>query len=860
MNGKNVTKGRQFDIVMGIIMQVMLFFPWFTTETGKYNAATYLYRILTADNVNNLIRQDFSKTIEYLNSSMSMLTGLIKAQMIILLTVQSILLVRLLLSFWKKVNNTLPGALIVLITASIMFFGSTGVDAVEGMSVTVYCVILCFVLGAWFLTGKMIDEWDEATRLEKIAKAEQKAFKKERKERLKFEGRYNPLFYHIIWKNFLGSWKDYTLLVISGILASGLIFSGFAIQSILKTDSGEDSLLLGQGIETILLNFLVVIFLLSAFLITFLLLFYIRRRISGYGMLLTLGIRRRTMFLFCGLELVVSQVLSILGGLVLGNIIVLIFRNIIQMFSEHTLKLGNVNGGAYVYTVLGTVGIFIVSLMATHDIFLETSLSAARNSAVAKEKAAGKLCWFGFLLGFPIAGYAIARFSERRAAEGILNIVIFLLGLYLILKNGWNIWLLLRKKYINIYLKNLVAGNAFYHKFRTSIRYIFVFVVVQFAALYIFNMQTVSNKIAESPETLFPYDFVCLANEADQPLFEEIQKKYDTKVQSFPMVRTATVDNTEAPNDYRECVIPQGQHIGISESTYRELKRLVGEKPREDLNLDKDGDNIYIVYQQDKATKAHPIDFFFDRKTPYVHIGQPVLLYGWIFREEIFPPRIVAGEEQSSLTGAFREGKYESLIVFSDEYFEKVSKTEVDGPRELMLLTVPEKYHDKVQEQLKKLSEAHKVDESYNALVKSVYSAKANEEQIASQRIMGQSVNLFVILMLLVVNLFVMHIKWTSELTDYQAKYAFLQCIGMRKKERVSTLRKEMRTFLIAPFITAAVCVCTFTAITWRLRGFNHTDILNYIKYAGLISIIYMIVVVLDFLFIQHTVIKKVEG
>ena len=140
-----MTKGRQFDIVMGIIMQVMLFFPWFTTETGKYNAATYLYRILTADNVNNLIRQDFSKTIEYLNSSMSMLTGLIKAQMIILLTVQSILLVRLLLSFWKKVNNTLPGALIVLITASIMFFGSTGVDAVEGMSVTVYCVILCFV-------------------------------------------------------------------------------------------------------------------------------------------------------------------------------------------------------------------------------------------------------------------------------------------------------------------------------------------------------------------------------------------------------------------------------------------------------------------------------------------------------------------------------------------------------------------------------------------------------------------------------------------------------------------------------------------------------------------------------------------
>ena len=44
----------------------------------------------------------------------------------------------------------------------------------------------------------------------------------------------------------------------------------------------------------------------------------------------------------------------------------------------------------------------------------------------------------------------------------------------------------------------------------------------------------------------------------------------------------------------------------------------------------------------------------------------------FLIGEKIYPTRTVKGEKTDILTGAFRQGSEENLVVFSDEYFEKV--------------------------------------------------------------------------------------------------------------------------------------------------------------------------------------------
>ena len=69
-----------------------------------------------------------------------------------------------------------------------------------------------------------------------------------------------------------------------------------------------------------------------------------------------------------------------------------------------------------------------------------------------------------------------------------------------------------------------------------------------------------------------------------------------------------------------------------------------------------------------------------------MRIGQPLQYYQFVSRERLYPPRKVAGTEREVLTGVFQGGREENLVVFSNDYFEKLSVTE--GPCRLYLLDV----------------------------------------------------------------------------------------------------------------------------------------------------------------------------
>lgn len=65
--------------------------------------------------------------------------------------------------------------------------------------------------------------------------------------------------------------------------------------------------------------------------------------------------------------------------------------------------------------------------------------------------------------------------------------------------------------------------------------------------------------------------YVSLMMRTDK-FFDHIKETYHADITSFPMVRVTNADKTEKSESIREEKIPQGQQIGISETTYRALK------------------------------------------------------------------------------------------------------------------------------------------------------------------------------------------------------------------------------------------------------------------------------------------------
>lgn len=68
-----------------------------------------------------------------------------------------------------------------------------------------------------------------------------------------------------------------------------------------------------------------------------------------------------------------------------------------------------------------------------------------------------------------------------------------------------------------------------------------------------------------------------MAYPEDEELFTELRDKNLADVKSYPMIRVTSVQGNPtdwidiANNYYRKIIWPQGQHIGISRSTYESL-------------------------------------------------------------------------------------------------------------------------------------------------------------------------------------------------------------------------------------------------------------------------------------------------
>lgn len=653
-----------FTLIMQVIIQAVLLFPWMNMGTWKCNVPEYLIKLAASGDGMSYIKKSL-KPLGVLDGAdeqmMVQILMLFICELVMVLVIQVIGIVNLILALSNH-HKLLLDIMSLIAGCMISFLGADGAVFSDPLS-QVYPFLLVVLLVINLIGAKLIDSWQEEKKIQEEVKAREKNYKEEKKKHLEFSGKYPKGFYMALWKNFKSSKRDFIVYVSMNLLPATLIFSGVGMAQMLAPFNKEGNILTGHGITAILLEFLIVSLIASLMLMITNLLSYFRKRMRNYSIFSTLGMRKSTLYEVLGAEIVAGILGMLIGGACIGSVILCIIRRIFMARSGVGAQPAKITGFTYLIASLIMIGISGIGLMILRDFFLYRELKKMQLGDVEKEKMPEKRIGLWLTIGLVIVVFGIVNFGMRKNAEGLRILLFIFLGIYLAEKFGFGLFLKVRKHKKSYYAK-LIPYNSFYYRFKSTFRYVYVISLIPVLILFLFGKDMISAKIAQKPEGLFPYDFVCMATEADETFWKQLQEKYDVKFQEYPMVRVTNVDNSEKLDDARAVIMPQGQHIGISETTYKELNKALGKKS-EKMNLSADGKEIYIIYQQDKSTKAHPLDYLNSRKEPYLHIGQPIESYGFLDREKIYPTRTVKGEKTDILTGAFRQGKRgESGCIF----------------------------------------------------------------------------------------------------------------------------------------------------------------------------------------------------
>ena len=342
--------------------------------------------------------------------------------------------------------------------------------------------------------------------------------------------------------------------------------------------------------------------------------------------------------------------------------------------------------------------------------------------------------------------------------------------------------------------------------------------------------QVISTATAEPAASLYPYDFMCIADDNDEKLLKNLKETYksDIHIEEYPMVRVATADKTERDERGAEQRI-QGQEIGISETTYHRLKKAIhkGYKAKK-MDLDAEGKKVYLVHQQDRSVKAQPMDWFYGKSRPNLHIGVPAAEYDWGNKKNTYIERVVTGEEIGSLTGCYSTEKSENIVVFSDKYFEKAEKewkktdaiwgipvedaksyygeaTIIQGPIKLVLISVKSginnrnKMLERIDQLLEKKEEAHQYIGNYDSTVRFHYDSESAKADIISERAVKILINSYLMIMVIIVDMIIFYTMCQMELKEIILRERFLKNLGMSGKERRKVYRKEICFYYVSP-------------------------------------------------------------
>ncbi len=723
-----------------------------------------------------------------------------------------------------------------------------------------------FIIPLFSLADVLINIWlsqrDEIHRLARQQKERERQERLERKRRLAFPGHYSRHYYRVLLENVIYHFKNYALLVISGTFMTMYLFLTFALQAVFSGSHSEEALLLGTGLQKILVQAVVMGLVLNVILMALSFTYYIRRKTKEEGIFLLLGIRSRTQTMILIMEYSGCTLLALILGLLSGRLVLQILLGVVG--KELFLTYSGIPGYYYLIVIGIYTGAALLAAVINHEIYDRMKYESAELLAPEKIRLPGKGTWFTLPLGIWLVAEAVRELlrvqnGENTACQfelvfGIWFCLISILG-FMVRRDG--------KKGKNYYRK-VFQRLPFYQRFWKNTNTLALLSAAGFFSMYMFTVPLAGLGAASPAEELFPYDFVCMGDWEDEDIFTEIETSCQAEIYHFPMLRGTTpqgdrptwVDNMN--NQFFFVIWPQGQHVIVSESTFQEMKKMLGKKA--ELPDLREGE-IYTVFQQDTSFPAHPLSWYLyqTRTDPSLRVGQPLTDYDWAERDALYPPRKQTGSEISIVTGMFGRGDQENLAVISDTWFAELSAGETEGPTELFLLNMPADKYDEAEVRLQEFAERHKSDSQWDSDIRPFYGKKQMIQDTKSERYLRATVWIFSFFMAAFSGVFLLLEKFLLEMDETVAKYRHLKIVGMREKERKKTLKRELRTFWAVPLTVSGAAALVFTVITFRLRQYTLTDIENYLKYAIAIWGIYWVCQAVFFNWIGKLFLQKTE-
>lgn len=866
---KRTRSQKVVSIILTAIAIISVHLPWFIIDGRRY-ALYQGYACVKG-----------AKVLEIFEDPAEVLFG-IKGQVIVILLYEIVSICYILTVLLKKNwNLNIAAAFFALVNMVWPYGLDMAADNIGSMGFRGFLVGVS-MLGVVIV--KLMDSWEEAVKTAKESEEKDRLRKEEERRRLSFPGNYTELFFRMIWKNFKYDWKDYSLLLMCSTVVAALSLAGIGSYQMMSQMHREENFLIGQGLGLIVWNAMIPLAVCAVFLMVFMMIFYLRKWMESCSIFMTLGIRRKALYIIMALEIVFGFVISVLPGCLLGNAALFLFRKVISRALGAGLTLLGVTASTYLKMLGVMMIIYVVSLLATQSIVSDFNLITASTRRIRRERMPGKRLKIMTAIGCIFLVGSVILYRQITRHESIYLLCIFFIGLFLIIRYGGAAYLRSEQKRER-YVTCLMKRNHLYHKSKTTAWYLTALTVLNICAVFYFTFQIVSVSIAEEPETLFPYDFVCIADEGDDEFFAGLEEKYGVNIMSYPMVRVANADKTERMEG-RGVQRPQGQQIGVSESTFHQLKLAVDDDYQaEPLNLDAEGKEVYVVHQQDRSIKAQPVDWTYGSKKPFLHVGLPCEFYNVDASsyDSTFIQRRITGEEIGSLIGCFRQGNLENVIVFSDAYFEEAQEmwryTDIitgdpiedeemriegvtirQGPTKLVLINAEPEDVDALEQEMEVLEANHTYEAKYDGEVSCYYSKKTAIDDMKTEHVMKQIVNFFVVIVLVMTSIFLIYVKTISELDEKKGRANFLKCMGMRRKERIRILKGELYLFYRIPVLITTAATIFFTAATFHARMYTGEVIKAYLMNAVWIWFGWILIEGAFVVVLGQWLVRKVEG
>ena len=839
---------QRFSVIMYLFIFATLCYPWITVGGERYNLISFAVCLKTEGAASIVERAGFPPDPSYAGGFLVNLWLYFVFFLLCLLYLITVFLKR----DWYV--NAVVLLMAIVFTYAGMWEYMIATICANQVEALLYSGILLMFSGVECLGRKMIEIWDRELKDRAEYEKKEDREKEERKARLYFPGKYNPLFFRVIWKNFIGNLKEYSILLLCNGIVFAFVVSGFGMQALVK--AGDMSYKAGypSGAGEILFRGLIQLGMVGLFMLVLLLLYYLRKRLPEYGVFKTLGIRTKTMYTCLGVELGIGTVVSLVFGGILGFIFVAFFQNIAGGQAEEWLSPLLLLKAAAIMLL-----IYLATFFVTHDLFVGFRMGSSTDLQMIKEWIPKRFHIVPAAAGVCLMVSGFVKYRKNVNAENVKYLILCFLGAYLLLRFGIAGYLHWKRKRKGA-LSRLLKQHPFYHKSRSAVWYIFGLCVLQTCIITLFFMQMSSARLAENTDALFPYDLVLIAGEGEEEdsFLQKLQETDGVEASAYPMVRVCGSD----------AGIPgvASQNIGISESTYHVLKKLRHpEYEKKDLRLDAEGKKIYIVHQQDKGKEAQPVDYY----DHYVPIDTPILYTGPVcelFSPNLFPAefthdltitsyyiRQIAGEETDSLTGVLSQGERENLIVFSDAYFEKAKDewkvtnpltgkilTEEEfkaeglkpnqGPTKLVLIKAEKKVLKELSPELSAFKERHRQEEKYDTKVKNSYLKTEIKEQADAEIQMRKSMALFLTAAFFFASVLLLGIKMMTEKRVNVRRAQFLNCMGMKKKERMSLLRSEMRIYYILTVVISGALSAGLVSGSLKARLYETPDVNELLK------------------------------